>query len=118
VRAGIAVTKDSEESGLFGVIPGSHRANVSNDPRTLPPELERRMVYCEPGDVHIHLSCTFHRGTPPKSVSRRVFYSDFLLPPRPGDSDEEVSPYRAGDGRVGAVGRGVAAAARAQSDDV
>jgi hypothetical protein len=35
--------------------------------------------------VTVHLSCTLHRSTHPATHERRVAYTGFTLPPRPGD---------------------------------
>ena len=109
LRAGIAMTQDRAGTGMFGAVAGSHRANICSNPLMLPPELPKVMVECRPGDLHLHLSCTFHCGTPPTAGHRRVLYSDFLLPgSRPGGP----AAYRDGviDTAVGGRGRGGGAA--------
>jgi hypothetical protein len=107
LRAGLALTEDGPGTGTFGAVAGSHRANISSNPLLLPAELPKVMVECRPGDLHLHLSCTFHCGTPPTTRHRRVLYSDFLLPgSRPGG----LAAYRGGVVDA-AVGSAVASAA-------
>lgn len=111
LRAGIALTRDDDGTGMFGVVAGTHRANISANPAGLPPELPKLDLRCDPGDVHVHLSCTFHRGTPPTTSARRVLYNDFLLPGLDRQEVERQSAYRGGT--IGkAVGEAVATAAR------
>jgi hypothetical protein len=43
------------------------------------------------GDVTIHCSCTLHMSHAPVDRERRVMYTDFTLPPRPGDTDGSAS---------------------------
>jgi hypothetical protein len=110
-RVGIALTKDDAGTGRFGAVAGTHRVNVSANPAALPAELQKVDVECEPGDVHVHLSCTFHRGTPPTTSVRRVLYSDFLLPGLDRAVLKERTAYK-GNGDYGrSVGDAVASSA-------
>lgn len=85
LTCGISVTGANRTSGALGVIPGSHRANTwaaGRDPRL---DLAPRMLETETGDVTVHCSDTLHRAHPPVDRPRKVVYSGFTLPPRPGD---------------------------------
>jgi hypothetical protein len=85
LTCGISVTGADRVSGALGVIPGSHRANTmatGRDPRL---DLRPRMLETRTGDVTIHCSDTLHRAHPPVERPRKVVYSGFSLPPRPGE---------------------------------
>jgi len=85
LTCGLSVTGADRTSGALGVIPGSHRANTmaaGRDPRL---DLRPRMLETERGDVTVHCSDTLHRAYPPVERPRKVTYSGFGLPPRPGD---------------------------------
>lgn len=84
MTVGISVTGAQRESGELGVVPGSHRANISPlgvDGLDLP----RLPLPTRTGDITIHCSCTLHMSRPPVSAERRVVYTGFALAPRPGD---------------------------------
>ncbi|HWS46201.1 MAG TPA: phytanoyl-CoA dioxygenase family protein [Acidimicrobiia bacterium] len=86
LTTGISVTGADRTSGALGVIPGSHRANTmatGRDPRL---DLRPRMLETETGDVTVHCSDTLHRAHPPVDRPRKVVYSGFGLPPRPGET--------------------------------
>ena len=85
LTCGLSVTGADRTSGALGVIPGSHRANTmaaGRDPRL---DLRPRLLETETGDVTVHCSDTLHRAYPPVERPRKVTYSGFGLPPRPGD---------------------------------
>jgi len=42
----------------------------------------------------VHMSCALHRSTHPVSQERRVAYTGFALPPRPGDGHEQDAQPR------------------------
>jgi hypothetical protein len=126
LTCGISVTGADRVSGALGVIPGSHRANTMATGRDRRLDLQPRMLETRTGDVTIHCSDTLHRAHPPVERPRKVVYSGFGLPPRPGEvlradpdkaraqrsglsdvqsrieaADNEAAPdhYRAGRGR-------------------
>jgi hypothetical protein len=72
-------------SGALGVIPGSHRANTMATGRDRRLDLQPIMIETETGDVTVHCSDTLHRAHPPVDRPRKVVYSSFALPLRPGD---------------------------------
>jgi hypothetical protein len=82
---GISVTGADRTSGALGVIPGSHRANTMATGRDRQLDLEPFMLETRTGDVTIHCSDTLHRAYPPVDRPRKVVYSGFTLPPRPGE---------------------------------
>jgi hypothetical protein len=91
LTVGISVTGADERSGQLGVVAGSHRALVQpaffRDSWGLPAvQLPTRT-----GDVTVHCSCTLHMSQAPVDRERRVMYTDFVLPPRPGDDPEPSS---------------------------
>jgi hypothetical protein len=86
LTVGISVTGADEQSGQLAVVAGSHRALVQ-------PAFFRRMwglpavpLPTRTGDVTVHCSCTMHMSHPPIERERRVMYTGFGLPPRPGDT--------------------------------
>ncbi len=85
LTSGISVTGADRTSGALGVIPGSHRANTMAAGRDSRLDLRPRMLETETGDVTVHCSDTLHRAYPPVDRPRKVTYSGFGLPPRPGD---------------------------------
>jgi hypothetical protein len=85
LTSGISVTGADRTSGALGVIPGSHRANTVAAGRDSRLDLRPRMLETETGDVTVHCSDTLHRAYPPVDRPRKVTYSGFGLPPRPGD---------------------------------
>lgn len=83
---GICLTPVDPAHGGLDVIAGSHRANIARaqvDGGTL--DLPEVTLRAGRGDLTVHLSCTLHRSTHPTSRERRVAYTGFTLPPRPGD---------------------------------
>ena len=76
----------TERSGQLAVVAGSHRALVQ-------PAFFRRTwglpdvpLPTRTGDVTVHCSCTMHMSHPPIDRERRVMYTGFGLPPRPGET--------------------------------
>ena len=93
LTCGISVTGADRVSGALGVIPGSHRANTmatGRDPRL---DLPSRLLETRTGDVTVHCSDTLHRAYPPVERPRKVVYSGFGLPPRPGDEVADDPRY-------------------------
>ena len=88
LTVGISVTGAGHENGELGVVPGSHRANVT--PLGVEGlELPHLSLPTRTGDVTVHCSCTLHMSRPPVSAERRVVYTGFGLAPRPGDHTAE-----------------------------
>jgi hypothetical protein len=85
LTTGISVTGADRTSGALGVIPGSHRANTMATGRDRQLDLEPFLLETRTGDITIHCSDTLHRAYPPVDHPRRVVYSSFSLPPRPGE---------------------------------
>jgi hypothetical protein len=86
LTVGISVSGADERSGQLAVVAGSHRALVQ-------PAFFRRTWHLpavplptRTGDVTVHCSCTMHMSHPPIESERRVMYTGFGLPPRPGDT--------------------------------
>ena len=91
---GICLTPVDEAHGGLDVMAGSHRANIARAQidRTL--DLPAVTLRAERGDVTVHTSCTLHRSTHPTTRERRVAYTGFALPPRPGDAHAEDAQPR------------------------
>ena len=89
LTTGISVTGADRTSGALAVIPGSHRANTMATGRDRRLDLQPIMLETRTGDVTVHCSDTLHRAHPPVDRPRKVVYSSFALPARPG---EEVAP--------------------------
>lgn len=86
LTVGIAVTGSSHENGLLRVVAGSHRVAMPIEVAKSKPYLPVIGVPTEPGDLTVHLSCTLHEATPPRTSERKVMYGgNFSLAPRPGD---------------------------------
>jgi hypothetical protein len=91
LTVGISVTGAGRDNGELGVVPGSHRANIS--PLGVEGlDLPRLPLPTRTGDVTVHCSCTLHMSRPPVSAERRVVYTGFGLAPRPGDQQRERTP--------------------------
>jgi hypothetical protein len=58
--------------------------------------------------VTVHTSCTVHRSTHPLQSERRVVYTGFALPARPGDREGSVDQHTLIRERAGLAGRGPA----------
>ena len=85
LTCGISVTGADRSCGALGVIPGTHRANTMATGRDRRLDLQPRMLETQTGDVTVHCSDTLHRAHPPVDHPRKVVYSGFGLPPRPGE---------------------------------
>ena len=90
ITVGICLTPVDEAHGGLDVVAGSHRANIARTQFDAGLDLPTVRLRAAPGDVTVHLSCTLHRSTHPRSAERRVAYSGFALPPRPGDRKDAV----------------------------
>ena len=86
---GICLTPVDEAHGGLDVMAGSHRANIARAQIDESLDLPAVTLRAERGDVSVHMSCTLHRSTHPTSKERRVAYTGFALPPRPGDGHAE-----------------------------
>ncbi len=90
ITIGICLTPVDEAHGGLDVIAGSHRANIARSQWDAGLDLPTVKLRAARGDVTVHLSCTLHRSTHPRSAERRVVYTGFALPARPGDRDDHV----------------------------
>ena len=86
---GVCLTPVDEDHGGLDVIAGSHRANIARAQLDRQLDLPAVTLRAERGDVTVHMSCTVHRSTHPTRRERRVAYTGFALPPRPGDGHAE-----------------------------
>ena len=82
---GICLTPVDEAHGGLDVVAGSHRANIARAQVDRGLDLPAVTLRAERGDLTVHTSCTLHRSTHPTTLERRVAYTGFALPPRPGD---------------------------------
>jgi hypothetical protein len=82
---GICLTPVDEAHGGLDVVAGSHRANIARAQVERGLDLPAVTLRAERGDLTVHTSCTLHRSTHPTARERRVAYTGFALPPRPGD---------------------------------
>ncbi|HXQ22549.1 MAG TPA: phytanoyl-CoA dioxygenase family protein [Candidatus Acidoferrales bacterium] len=94
ITVGISVTKSDEESGQLCVVAGSHRASLPLKGLRDDLDLPRIGLPTAPGDVTVHLSCTYHMSIPPQRAERRVMYTGFALPARAEDSPEQRERLR------------------------
>lgn len=85
---GICLTPVDDAHGGLDVMAGSHRANIARAQTDRTMDLPSVSLRAERGDVSVHLSCALHRSTHPTSRERRVAYTGFTLPPRPGQEHE------------------------------
>jgi hypothetical protein len=85
VTIGVAITDGGPASGQLRVVAGSHRANVPATGVRRDLDLPVVALPTEPGDLTVHLSCTLHEATAPTERPRKVLYTAFTQPPRPGD---------------------------------
>ncbi len=85
LTVGICLTDVDEAHGGLDVIAGSHRANIARQQFDRGLDLPTVELRARRGDVTVHASCTLHRSTHPTSAERRVVYTGFALPLRPGD---------------------------------
>ena len=86
LTAGIAVTPASAADGQLHVIAGSHRISVPVSGLSPLVDLPEVALETAAGDVTLHTSCTLHMSARPQRGERRVVYSGFTLPPRPGEA--------------------------------
>jgi Phytanoyl-CoA dioxygenase (PhyH) len=86
---GVCLTPVDEDHGGLDVMAGSHRANIARAQVNEALDLPAVTLRAERGDVTVHMSCTLHRSTHPMRRERRVAYTGFALPPRPGDGHAE-----------------------------
>jgi hypothetical protein len=91
---GICLTPVDEAHGGLEVMAGSHRANIARAQIDDTLDLPSVTLRAERGDVTVHMSCTLHRSTHPTTRERRVAYTGFALPPRPGDSHAQDAQPR------------------------
>jgi hypothetical protein len=82
---GICLTPVDEAHGGLDVIAGSHRALIDRSQFDAGLDLPTVQLRAARGDVTVHTSCTVHRSTHPRGSERRVVYTGFALPTRPGD---------------------------------
>lgn len=94
LTVGISVTGADAASGQLRVVAGSHRALIQ--PAFVRPglDLPQLDLPTATGDVTVHLSCTLHMSQPPVTRERRVMYTDFRLPNRPGEIDPGEAKIR------------------------
>jgi len=91
---GICLTPVDEDHGGLDVMAGSHRAHVARRQVDRGVDLPVATLRADRGDVTVHLSCALHRSTHPRRDERRVIYTGFALPPRPGDRDAGADQAR------------------------
>jgi hypothetical protein len=94
LTVGICLTPVDEAHGGLDVIAGSHRANIARAQVDGGLDLPRVTLRADRGDLTVHMSCALHRSTHPASRERRVAYTGFALPPRPGDRHAEDAQPR------------------------
>jgi len=87
---GICLTPVDEAHGGLDVIAGSHRALIDRRQFDAGLDLPTVQLRAARGDVTVHTSCTVHRSTHPRRSERRVIYTGFALPARPGDGGASV----------------------------
>jgi hypothetical protein len=94
LTVGICLTPIDDAHGGLDVVAGSHRANIARAQVDRQLDLPRVSLRAERGDLTVHMSCALHRSTHPVSRERRVAYTGFALPPRPGDGHEQDAQPR------------------------
>ncbi len=94
LTVGICLTPVDEAHGGLDVVAGSHRANIAHAQVDRELDLPRVTLRADRGDLTVHMSCALHRSTHPASRERRVAYTGFALPPRPGDGHAEGAQAR------------------------
>lgn len=102
---GICLTPVDEAHGGLDVLAGSHRTHLARRQVDQGVDLPVATLGAERGDVTVHLSCALHRSTHPASAERRVIYTGFALPPRPGDHDGVADQRRLLQDRAAIAGR-------------
>ena len=86
---GICLTPIDEAHGGLDVMAGSHRANIARTQIDGDLDLPHVKLRAKRGDVTVHMSCALHRSTHPTTKERRVAYTGFALPRRPGEHDSD-----------------------------
>jgi hypothetical protein len=94
LTVGICLTPVDEAHGGLDVVAGSHRANIARAQVDHELDLPRVTLRADRGDLTVHMSCALHRSTHPTVNERRVAYTGFALPPRPGDGHAEDAQPR------------------------
>lgn len=94
LTVGICLTPVDDAHGGLDVVAGSHRANIARAQVDRELDLPRVTLRADRGDLTVHMSCALHRSTHPASRERRVAYTGFALPPRPGDRHAEDAQPR------------------------
>ena len=94
ITVGICLTPVDEAHGGLDVLAGSHRGHVARRQVDAGVDLTPATLRAERGDVTVHLSCALHRSTHPTTDERRVIYTGFALPQRPGDASPNVDQGR------------------------
>jgi len=94
LTVGICLTPVDEAHGGLDVVAGSHWANIARAQVDAGLDLPAVTLRAERGDLTVHMSCALHRSTHPVSRERRVAYTGFALPPRPGEHHEDGSQSR------------------------
>jgi hypothetical protein len=92
LTVGICLTPVDEAHGGLDVVAGSHRANIARTLVDRGLDLPSVTLRADRGDLTVHMSCALHRSTHPRSRERRVAYTGFALPPRPGDQHTDSQP--------------------------
>ncbi len=94
LTVGVCLTPVDEAHGGLDVVAGSHRANIARAQVDRELDLPRVTLRADRGDLTVHMSCALHRSTHPTVSERRVAYTGFALPPRPGDGHAEDAQPR------------------------
>jgi hypothetical protein len=105
---GICLTAVDEAHGGLDMIAGSHRAMIDRSQIDAGLDLPEIRLRAARGDVTVHTSCTVHRSTHPLQAERRVVYTGFALPARPGDREDSVDQHVLIRERAELAGRGPA----------
>jgi Phytanoyl-CoA dioxygenase (PhyH) len=92
LTVGICLTPVDDAHGGLDVVAGSHRANIARAQVDRGLDLPSVTLRADRGDLTVHMSCALHRSTHPASSERRVAYTGFALPPRPGDRHTDAQP--------------------------
>ena len=90
---GICLTPVDLAHGGLDVVAGSHRAHIARRQVDAGLDLPVATLAADRGDVTVHLSCALHRSTHPTSAERRVIYTGFALPARPGDAEADGADH-------------------------
>jgi hypothetical protein len=107
---GICLTPVDEAHGGLDMIAGSHRALIDRSQVDAGLDLPEVTLRASRGDVTVHTSCTVHRSTHPPRSERRVVYTGFALPARPGDREDSLDQHALIRERAGLADRGPSSA--------